>query len=437
MSARKIAFGLAAAAALGTMVAGAAAGDLAVLRRAVDAGDPGALQGWLVEDAKAPTTTVPRASARPPSSRLEQDGAEGAATEMQVHTLALLYLVAPDPALKSRLLAAIDAAARTRSDLDRKTSAETLGVARETLRLSDVAVAPRKGGLVVGFAYAGAAPDTEISARWFREADEKSVEIGRSTARLEEPAGRAELGLDPAPATGTLRVELLDRDRVVAARGFVRTTAAPAPTVPAALPAARPPATASPPAPTTTAPPTPRVPATAAPAAPTTAAPSTRRRAEPPAASPAVAALPPRAAPAPLRVEIGDAVFAKALRDGQPTQTLTEMTTARRRLVLWLEATANQATTLGVRWRGEGGAALGESVLDLPAGKSKVAFWLATADQRATFPSGKLSVEVVQGGAALRTLSLNVRTAGLFEALQEGLDDLGSELDALIKGGLK
>ena len=409
---------LAAAAVCGGIIASAAAGDLAALRRAVDAGDRGALQRWLVADAAAPSAIMPEAAARPPSRGLEKDGADGEAAEMQVHTLALLYFAVPDPALKSRLLAAIDEAGKLRSDLDRKKSAEKLDVARDTLRLSDISLAPRKGGVVVSFAYAGAAQGTELSARWLREDDDKSVEIGRSSARLKDPAGRAELGLDPAPAAGTLRVELLDRDRLVASRGFVRpSAAAPSPAAPPAPPASRAPAVASAPAP-----------------APTAAATPARGRAEPAAPGPDVATLPARAAPAPLQVEIGDAMFAKTLRDARPTQALTETTTARRRLVLWLEATSNQVTKLGARWRDESGAALGESVVDLPAGKSEVAFWLATADERATFPRGKLRVEILQGSATLRTLSLDVKTAGLFDALRESLDDLGAALDTMIKG---
>jgi hypothetical protein len=65
----------------------------------------------------------------------------------------------------------------------------------------------------------------------------------------------------------------------------------------------------------------------------------------------------------------------------------------------------------------------------VPAGESRVAYWLETAGEKAKFRRGSMRVDLVSQGQAVRRVPFRIRQAGFLEEVGEALEQLGKELD--------
>lgn len=406
---------LASALALLLVPAAAPAADLAALRRAVAQDDRAAVERWLAAEARAkdadPLSPLGR---RPASPELEDKAGAVADQDVVVAVLAYAYARGGDPAVKRELLSRLDAALAARQALAREvqqaarapeptrlvfTQLFTAGVGQGAKLAEPTSeFAPEEPAIHVRFVYEGATPGEELASRWLRSGPGGPAEFARSAVKLAKAGDRGQFSFAPSDGTrwvpGLYRVELSARGGVVAAIDFlVRGPASP-------------------------------VASAVAPPDPIAAAPA-----------PAVPAPP---APPAGPVSVLDAALVRDVEQGEARDPATEFSTARRRLVLWarVQAPAAAGGALTARWYATDGGdrLLGEHTLAVPPGESRVAYWLEAASDKVKFKRGRLRVDLVAGDRVVKQLPFRIRQAGFLEEIGGALEQLGKELDKVIKG---
>ena len=400
----------------------AGAGDLVQLRRALAGDDRQAVERWLAAEAAAPVADPLAAlGAQPRPERLQEQSGELARQEARLTALAVIYLNSAEaPAIKRRLLGALDAAAAMRQQLARAGAQTVAAAAARPLILTRLFViagapgrkraepaiefSPDEQTLSVRYAYEGGVPGEELSARWIHRTAAGPVEVGRSTTRVQKAIDQGQFSLSPGRpwSDGLYRVEIGGRRGIVGETDFL----VQGPQV-AAVP-----------------PPFPGRPIMTTPAPDATEA----------IATPALTS----AAPGSL-VSVLDALFARDVENGEAKEPVTEFSTARRRLVLWARVRASGGGALLARWYATDGGdrLLGEHTLGVPAGESRVAYWLEPAHDKGKFHRGPLRVDLIAGGRVIKSLPLRIRQAGFFDELGEAVEQFGRELEKAIQGERK
>jgi len=425
-------------AALILLATAAEAGDLMALKQAVERDDKGAVERWLAAEGQAgDPDPLAALHGRPVPQELSQKASTLAAEELMATALAISFTTATDPEVKRLLLTRIDAALAARQAVSREAERVakaplpkpitfpqlfTAGAGQGT-KLADPSMSfpPDEKIIYLRFAYEGGLPGEELRSRWVYLAASGPQEIGQSAMTLQKPADIGQFSFAPTAGTrlpeGVYRIQLLGRNTLLREVDFLvqapRVASAPA----------RPPVVTVP----SPAPPPPTV--TPPPAAPQ---------------PPVVATLPPPPAliapPPPGLVSVLEAMLAKDIQNGEAKDPTTEFTTARKRLLLWARVQASGAGgTLTARWyTTEGGERfLGEHILTMPAGESRVAYWLEVASDKVKFPRGRMRVDLVAGDQVVKSLPVQLRQANFFEELSEAVEQFGKELDKLIKEGVK
>ncbi len=394
--------------------AAAWAGDLDELRRALARDDRAAVERWVAAEAAAgPGDPLASLGTRPQPEALQEQATALARQEALLTAAAIAYLALGDQA-KPRLLAGIDAVAAGRQQLARGTAQAAATPAKPLMLTRLATTGEARGGkraeaatefppdektINVGYAYRDGAPGEELSARWIHLVPGAPVELTRSSARLQKPVDQGRFSFSPGrPWTdGLYRVEISARGAVVGETDFlVRGPQAAA--VPLPFPGRQ-------------------------------AAVATK----PGAPSPAPAA----SSPAPGGpVSVLEALFAKDVENGEAKDPVTEFSTARKRLVLWARVQAAGGGALTARWFATDGGErlLGEHTLAVPAGESRVAYWLEAAHDKAKFTRDLLRVDLVSGGRVVKSLPLRLRQAGFFDEVGAALEQFGRELEKAIQG---
>jgi hypothetical protein len=405
----------------------AEAGDLMVLKRAVERDDRRAVERWLAEEGQAKDTDPLAAlHGRPVPQELSQKASALAADDLMTTALAISFTSSTDPGIKRQLLARIDTALAARQavarDVERVSKTPlprpitfvqlfTAG-AGEGTKLADPSTSfpPDEKIVYLRFVYEGAVPGEELRSRWLFLSPTGPQEIGQSAMTLKNATDLGQFSFSPTPGTrwaeGIYRIQVLARNSTLREVDFLveRPRLATAPL--------RPPAVTAP-----------------APA---------------PQQSPAVAMLSPSATtttpPSGGAVSVLDALFAKDIQGVEAKDPTTEFTTARKRLLLWTRVqTTGSGGALTARWyTTEGGERLlGEHLLALPPGESRVAYWLEVASDKIKFPRGRMRVDLVASDQVVKSLPFVVRQGSFFEELTEAVEQFGKDLDKLLKEGIK
>lgn len=389
MSLRALAFLIALA-----LPASAAAVDLEALRRLVARDDRAAVERWLAAETKVrDEDLLAPLGSRPPGQELREKATTLAEQELIVSALALAFVRDRDPEIKRQLLARLDGALAAKETVGREVRLAAKAPAPQPLVFTQLFTAgtgqggrlaepssefsPEEPAVHVRFVYEGGTPGEELRSRWVVRGPGGPREFAQSAVTLQKAADRGQFSFTPAAGTrwqeSVYRVEILGRESLVGEIDFLVRGSS----------------------------------------------------------------APPAAAGGP--VSVLNAVLAKDVENGQPKDPVTEFSTARKRLVLWAQGQAAGGGALTARWYATDGGdrVLAEHTLAVPAGESRVAFWLEVAGENAKFKQGPFRVDLVSGNRVIRQLPFRIRQANFFEELGGALEQLGRELDKAIKGAEK